>query len=63
MPMWKRHAEIEENLECLKELQQFLDRHILRYRLANALVSKDQMQQLLSKYNNKITDDIKDFNN
>ena len=61
MPTWKRHSEIEENAECLQELQRLLDNHTLRHRLASAWANKDQLQRILSDYNGKIIDALKEF--
>lgn len=61
MPTWKRHSEIEENAECLHELQRLLDNHTLRHRLASAWASKDQLQRILSDYSGKIIDALKEF--
>lgn len=61
MPAWKRHSEIEQNVECVRELKGFLDSHILRHRLSSAWTGKDHLQRILSEYNTKITDDLKLF--
>lgn len=61
LPTWKRHSEIEENAECLQELQSFLDSHTLRHRLAKANSSKENLQQIASNYSSKVIDDLKEF--
>ena len=50
MPTWKRHLELEGNVECLQELQYLLDTHTLRHSLASTWASKDQLQRILSDY-------------
>jgi len=61
LPTWKRHSEIEENAECLQELQSFLDSHTLRHRLAKAHSSKENLQQIISSYSGKVIDDLNEF--
>ncbi len=61
LPSWKRYSEIEENIECLQELQKFLDNHALRYRLAKANSNKENLQQTLSSYRGKVIDDLNNF--
>ena len=60
-PTWKRHLELEGNVECLQELQHLLDTHTLRHSLASTWASKDQLQRILSDYSGKIIDDLKEF--
>ena len=61
LPTWKRHSEIEENAECLQELQNFLDSHTLRHKLAKANSSKENLQQIASSYSGKVIDDLNEF--
>jgi len=61
IPAWSRHLEIEENRECLQELQSFLNSHILRYRLASAWTNKDQLQRNLSNFSGEVIDAFKEF--
>ncbi len=61
MPTWKKASEIEKNPKHVKELQDFLDSHTLRHRLASAWTSKEQLQKILSPYKSTITDEFKKF--
>lgn len=61
LPTWKRHSEIEENIEYLQELQKFLDNHTLRHRLATAYSNKENIQNILSNYSGKVIDDLNNF--
>ena len=61
IPLWKRQAEIGKNIECLQELQSFLESHILRHRLAGACIGKNHLQNILSNYAGKIINDLKNF--
>jgi superfamily I DNA and/or RNA helicase len=61
LPNWKRHSEIEENIECLQELQNFLDNHTLRHRLSKAYSNKENLQKIISNYGGKIIDDLNNF--
>ncbi len=61
LPTWERHSEIEENAECLQELQSFLDSHTLRQRLAKAHSNKENLQQITSGYSGKVIDDLNEF--
>lgn len=61
LPTWKKHSEIEQNNECLRELQEILDSHILRHRLSSAWSNKDRLQKVLSGYSGKIIEELKEF--
>lgn len=61
IPSWGRYEEIEENQESLQELQTFLDSHIRRHRLSSSWTNKEQFQQLLSDYDGKIVDELREF--
>jgi very-short-patch-repair endonuclease len=61
LPTWGRHADLKDNLSCMKALQAILEKHTLRYRLAAAWSNKEELQKLLSAYGGKISEDLKTF--
>jgi len=61
LPTWKRHSEIEQNLEILQDLQNLLDNHVLHHKLAKAWSTKEKLQQIISNYSGKILDDLNEF--
>lgn len=60
LPTWNNYVAIESR-DGLQELQNYLDSHALRHRLANTWSSKAQLQAIISIYNGNIIDDLKAF--